>query len=186
MCCRFSFFLSPVLLPDILKFELYHAWRNWEIVGLCQSVEQRSFQAKARCGVVITLHLLADLVAQFGKALEPDSFAKFIVNDHRQTMAHFLYIDRKKRLLSGQIRRGVIFGKGHVQATMLARTRPDQLVLEARNKAAGAEREVDGVAVALADDIAADRAAADIERVAVGGEELFGVKLKSGVGVPRP
>ena len=45
--------------------------------------------------------MLANLVAQFGKALEPDSFPKFIVNDHRQTLAHFLYIDRKKRLALG-------------------------------------------------------------------------------------
>ncbi len=111
-----------------------------KVVTFCQLVEQRPLQAQTRCCVIIALHAAA---ASLGAVLQgspgPTALTEFVVYSDRQPPPDFLHINIKVRLLAGEIRNRVICGEGYPDLTVVAGSGADQLVLEARNRAACAQ-----------------------------------------------
>src|SRR5271169_1865530 len=127
---------SLVLSPDIVELEIHHARRDGEVVTLRQLVEQRPLQAQPRCCVIVALHPLPQLLAQFAEVLEANRLAELVIDGDRQAPTDFLHINVKVRILTREIRNRVIRREGDADPTVLARGRADQLVLEAWNGAA--------------------------------------------------
>ena len=160
--------LALVLVPYLVEFHLDHARRHRELVFLGQLVEQRALEALARDRIVIALHALADLLAQLGEVLQPDRLGQRIVDRRRLPLAHFLDLDLEDRVLAGQIGRTVIGRERHLDGTILAGFGADDLVLETRDEAAGAELDRDILALAAGKfDLAGPADEIDHDRIAV-------------------
>ena len=67
-------------------------------------VEQHPLQLLARHPVIVALHALADFVAQFVEAFEPDRLGQRVVDRGRQTLANLLGRDLEHPLLAGHFR----------------------------------------------------------------------------------
>ncbi len=119
--------------PDIREFEFDHAGWDREVIALRQLVEQCPLQAQARGRIVVPLHLPLQFLAQFAQVFQTSRLGELVVDRHRRALADFLHINCKDRLLAGEIRGGIILGKGHADSPLLAGGRAEELLFEAWN-----------------------------------------------------
>ena len=92
---------------------------------------------------------LGDVVAQLGERVEAASLeGELVVEVGQALLAHLLDRRLEGRLLAGQLLGPVLVREVDFQLAVLARRRPEQLVLEARDEPARAE--LDRLAAALA------------------------------------
>ena len=161
------------LIPDRVELVLHEGRREFEIVSFVEGVEQGTLHLQARSHVAIELKASLYRLAHLGDGFGAEALGEVVVECRGFRRGDFLDFDFKRNGLTGELRLAIFFGEGRVDDLLFAGFHAHQALFEARDEAAGSERNrcvrrgatLEGLAVELADEI--DRDAVALLRSAV-------------------
>ena len=161
------------LIPDRVELVLHEGRREFEIVSFVEGVEQGTLHLQARSHVAIELKAPLYRLAHLGDGFGAEALGEVVVECRGFRRGDFLDFDFKRNGLTGELRLAIFFGEGRVDDLLFAGLHAHQALFEARDEAAGSERNrcvrrgaaLESLAVELADEI--DRDAVALLRSAV-------------------
>ena len=146
----------PELRQDVLIFGFEHRFRHLEVVPGGELVEQLALHVGAGEAVELLLDLAADEAFQLVEVVKTERLGELLVDLGRAGSLHTLDRHVEDCVLALQIVDRIIIREAHVDLTLVARLRADQLILEARDQPARAELDLHVLAGAALECLAAD------------------------------
>lgn len=126
---------------DLVEFHVDHFRRQFEVMLLIEGVEEVTLRLGAGCVIQLLLKLRFQHGLQLFERVDAEAFGELFVDVRLLRRANFVDLHFEDSRFAGEVLGLVLFREGDFDVFFFAGFRADQLFLETRDEAAGAENQ---------------------------------------------